>query len=178
MSNLQTPSGAATTAAGNNPANAPEKALPQRTRIPMSLPTQKLAVPEIPGFHCHWMRGEPQRINQALRAGYDWVHPDEVDMNDFGIANGPNDSGNQDLGSRVSHVSGRDEKGGVQMLYLMKLPEHLWLEDQAVLARQQDNIAAQLRGDKGLVQPGADAELDKRYSRGEQRTMLHPKRRM
>jgi hypothetical protein len=161
----------------NNPANLPDRQTPQRNRVPMSLPTQKLAAPEIPGFHTHWMRGEPQRIAQALRAGYEWVHPDEVDLNDFGIANGPEDSGNQDLGSRVSYISGRDESGGAQRLYLMKLPLEYWEEDQKALGANQEKIAAQLRGDKGFFERGQEGyEAETRYSHGEQkRTMFHPK---
>lgn len=160
-----------------NPANEPDKATPQRTRIPMSLPIQKLAAPDIPGYHCHWMRDEPQRIAQALRAGYEWVTPDEVELNDFGIANGPDDSGNQDLGSRVSYVSGRNESGGAQRLYLMKLPLEFWEQDQKALGQRQEDIAAQLRGDKGFYERGQEgSEANSRYSRGEQkRTMFHPK---
>ena len=159
-----------------NPANAPEKRLPERTRIPMSLPVQKLAAPEIPGYHTHWMRGDSQRIAQALRAGYDWVSPDEIDLNTFGIASGEEDSGQTDLGSRVSHFSGMDEKGSVQRLYLMKLPLELWEQDQKALGEKQESIAAQIRGDKGFTEAGLDAS--NRYSRGEQKSnMFQPKRR-
>ena len=160
----------------DNPSNAPEKRLPQRDRIPMSLPIQRLAVPDIPGYHCHWMRDEPQRIAQALRAGYDFVAPEEVDLNTFGIADGEESSGNQDLGSRVSYIAGRNEQGGAQRLYLMKLPTEYWLQDQEAMGQRQEDIAAQLRGDKGFTEAGADAS--NRYSRGEQRSnMFHPKRR-
>lgn len=156
-----------------NPANAAEKRMPTRDRIPMSLPQQKLAVPDIPGYHCHWMRGDQQRIAQALRAGYDWVAPEEVDLNTFGLANGADDSGNTDLGSRVSFISGRDEDGSAQRLYLMKLPLELWEQDQAALAERQEQIASQLRGDKGFSERGGDASH--RYSRREQANIFLPK---
>lgn len=162
----------------SNPANEPEKRLPQRERIPMSLPVQKLAVPEIPGYHCHWMRDEPQRIAQALRAGYEFVQDDEVDLNTVGLGNSDDDSGNQDLGSRVSYVSGTNQQGGAQRLYLMKLPLDYWLADQKALGERQEQIAAQLRGDQGFTEPGQAGEAGTRYSRGEQRTnMFTPKRR-
>lgn len=157
-----------------NPANAPAKQLPERDRIPMSLPVQRLAVPEIPGYHCHWMRGEPQRINQAMRAGYEFVSPDEVDLNRYGLGNGPEDSGNQDMGNRVSTISGTAEGGGAQVLYLMKLKEEYWEADQQKLAERQENIAAQLRGDKGFTAPGLGEEG--RYGRGENRNIFQPKR--
>jgi hypothetical protein len=144
------------TPAADNPSVAPDKSLPERTRIPMSLPTLKLAVPEIPGYHCHWMRGDAQRIHQALRAGYAFVEPDEVNLNDFGLANGPDDSGNQDLGSRVSHISGTAADGKAETLYLMKLPLALWEADQAALGQRQEQIASSIRGDKGFSEGGMD----------------------
>jgi hypothetical protein len=142
--------------ASENPSNAPDKSLPERTRIPMSLPTQKLAVPEIPGYHCHWMRGDHQRINQALRAGYIFVDPGEVSLNDFGLANGPSDDGNHDLGSRVSHIAGTAADGKAETLYLMKLPLALWEQDQAALGQRQEQIASSIRGEKGFAEGGMD----------------------
>ena len=41
-------------------------------------------LPEIPGYHLHWMRGTPSRISQALRAGYEW------DSESFGGSGGSN----------------------------------------------------------------------------------------
>lgn len=161
-----------------NPANPPAKQLDARSRIPMSLPIQKLAAPEIPGFHCHWMAGSGQRIQQALRAGYMFVEQDEVDLNTFGIAEGENDSGHQDLGSRVSVVAGTDEKGGTQRLYLMKLPLNLWEADQKAMAERQEGIAAQLRGDKGFTEAGQDTS--NRYvspASGNNRNIFQPQRR-
>jgi hypothetical protein len=56
-----------------NPSTTPKTEMDERSRVPMSLPTLKLAVPEIPGFYCHWMRGDPMRMQQAQRAGYVFV---------------------------------------------------------------------------------------------------------
>lgn len=167
------------TAAGAvNPANVAESRLPGRDRIPMSLPQQKLATPEIPGFHLHWMRGDPQRIAAALRAGYAFVEQDEVDLNTIGLGEGDNASGHQDLGSRVSFISGKAEDGGVERLYLMKLPQEYWEQDQAAAGRRQEGIAATLRGDKGLSAPGEDNS--NRYAgkeSSENRNIFLPKRR-
>lgn len=164
--------------AAANPANAPEKTLPERERIPMSLPIQKLAVPEIPGYHLHWMRGEPQRLNAALRAGYAFVEQDEVDLNTFGIAQGEEDSGHTDLGSRVSWVSGRNEDGGAERLYLMKLPQKYREQDLAAHGQRQEVIAGQLRGDKGFSEAGGDNS--NRYAgkqSGENKHIFLPKSR-
>lgn len=157
---------------GANPANLPEKGTGARERIPMSMPVQKLAVPEIPGWHLHWMSGHPARIKQALRAGYSFVEEDEVDLNQVGLGNGPEGNGSNDLGTRVSVVAGGvDEKSQANMLYLMKLPEELWLQDQAQLATRNDSIAAAIRGD--FQEPGGDNS--NRYTKHKQTNLFQPK---
>ena len=140
----------------DNPANTPAKAVAGRERVPMSLPLQKMAVPEIPGFHLHWMRGEAQRIQQALAAGYTFVEQDEVDLSRIGIADNESSDGHTDLGSRVSIVSGKDDQGGAERAYLMKLPLEYWLADQAALEGRNEKVAATIRGDKGFSGTGSD----------------------
>jgi hypothetical protein len=39
-----------------NPSN--RSASPERKRIPMAVPVQKLSVPDIPGYHLHWFQGD------------------------------------------------------------------------------------------------------------------------
>lgn len=131
-----------------NPANAPAKAAPERERVPMSLPLQKLAVPELPGYHLHWMLGTSQRIGQALRAGYEFVDPSEVDVINHGLADDASRSGNTDMGSRVSISAGADlgEDNQTQRLYLMKIKEEWWQEDQRKLEERNEQIAATIRG--------------------------------
>ena len=139
-----------------NPASPTERVKVDRTRVPMSLPNQKLSAPEIPGYHTHWMRGDAVRINQALRAGYTFVEQDEVGMNTFGIADGAESDGHTDLGSRVSVIAGRGEDGGAERLYLMKLPMEYREQDVKEAAKRQESIAASLRGDKGFSEGGMD----------------------
>lgn len=106
----------------------------ERRRVPMSAPVSRLAVPEIPGYHLHWFLGEPSRIQRALNAGYEWVSPGEVAINDRGLGTDGMD-GNTDMGSRVSVIAGGDVGADLQpqRLYLMKLKEELWREDQKTL---------------------------------------------
>lgn len=157
-----------------NPASAIPKSLEERSRIPMSLPLQKLAVPEIPGFHCHWMRGDSMRINQALRAGYAFVEQDEVNLNRVELGSGENSDGHTDLGSRVSMVGGTSEDGSPQRLYLMKIPQAFWEADQKILGDQQEKIAGQLRGDQGFPMAGGDNS--NRYTKKEGKNIFQPKR--
>ncbi len=137
-----------------NPAAPVAKRMPARERIPMSVPRQRLSVPEIPGYHLHWMLGKPDRIEQALNAGYSFVGKEEVDLNRTGIADDPNGSGHEGIGSQVSVVTGMDAQNReVQRLFLMKIPLELWEEDQKALAERNESVAAAIRGDKGLLDP-------------------------
>lgn len=131
-----------------NPATKPEKANESRGRVPMSLPVLKLEVPDIPGYHLHWMNGTPSRIGQALKAGYEFVDNDEVDINNFGLADSANKTGNTDLGTRVSVSAGTglDDFGQEQRLFLMKIRLEYWEADQKALESRNESIAASLRG--------------------------------
>jgi hypothetical protein len=157
----------------SNPANPPEKA--PRQRIPMALPTLKLAIPEVPGYVLHWFRGNSQRINQAIQAGYEFVERGEVEVNGVGLANSYESDGNTDLGTRVSVSAGSEgDDGNTSRLYLMKIKQEHWNEDELAVQANHEQIAAQLRGDKGFAQGGQDTSNS--YSRGENRNMFQPRR--
>lgn len=138
-----------------NPANrAREDKVDARSRVPMSTPERQLEVSDIPGYHLHWFL--TSRTGRALRAGYTFVEEDEVPegLNNRSIAGNANDSGNSDMGSRISvpaAVGGDSE----ERLYLMKIPTEWWEQDQDKLAERNEEIAAALRGGKptGLGQP-------------------------
>lgn len=128
---------------GSNPtAEAGKKA--ERKRIPLTLPQAKLSVPEIPGFHLYWFRGTSQRLAQAHAAGYDWVRPEEVDINNTLLGGDASKTGSTDMGSRVSIAEGGDAadgSGNAIRLYLMKQPMEYYLEDQKLLQQRNDSIA-------------------------------------
>lgn len=133
-----------------NPANSRETSVTDGTRIPMSVPETKLTVPEIPGYHLHWMLGNPQRIQQALRAGYTFVEQDEIYAVNTGVANNAAESGSTDLGTRVSVPAGvndLDPLGNPQSLYLMKIKQEWWDADQAKIAEKNELVARTLRGE-------------------------------
>ena len=135
-----------------NPANERSKLVDGRDRIPMSTPQLKLATAEIAGYHLHWMRGDAPRINQALRAGYEFVEQDEVSISNTDLAGDSLTDGNTDLGSRVSISAGSDmdSTGQPERLILMKIRQEWWDADQEVIAKKNDDLAATLRGDSGL----------------------------
>lgn len=141
-----------------NPANPTPKAMATRDRIPMSVPVQKLEVPEIPGYHLHWFMGNESRLQQAIRAGYSFVEEHEVDIVNTGLADDAGANGNTDLGTRVSIVagSGTDNMGQSERLYLMKLPREYWESDKKVIEDRNEQIAQTLRG--GVSESGDGAE--------------------
>lgn len=126
----------------SNPSIERAKGAQERTRIPMSLPTLKMSVPEIPGYHLHWMRGSAQRLLQAQQAGYEFVHPDEIRVNDVSIGGDAQRGGNTDMGTRVSMAEGSeiDGQGQAVRMYLMKQKMEYWLEDQKLLEARNDQI--------------------------------------
>lgn len=153
----------------------------ERQRIPMSLPLQKLSVPDLPGFHLHWMLGSTTRINQALRAGYEFVEATEVETTNTGLADDASKSGNTDMGSRVSVSAGAElgTDGSEQRLYLMKIKQEWWEADQAALENRNEQIAATLRGGNDLaVNPnGAENRYIPQGHRKEVANLLTPKTR-
>lgn len=123
------------------PANAPARRVTETTRVPMSLPTLKLAVPEVPGYFLYWHLGK--NVNAALKAGYTFVDGDEVEVEQHGVANGADSDGSTDMGSRLSISAGKslNEENEAERLYLMKLPQE-W---------RDNDVAAQLEGSMSIA---------------------------
>jgi hypothetical protein len=155
-----------------NPANlsgADAVALPTRRRIPMSVPLARLEVPEgvCPGYHLHWFLGTPNRLQRAQDGGYEFVNRSEVYINNRDLAGDVTQSGNTDLGDRVSIVDGdgAGEDGQASRLYLMKIREEWYNEDQAILARRNAGIAAAITAgaQKGDQSKETAVDMQQRY---------------
>lgn len=164
----------------NNPANAPAKRVTEKGRIPMSIPLQRLAVPEIPGYYTRWFTGTSQRIASALRAGYEFVGRDEVELEEVGLASL---EGNADMGTRVSVISGQDgaAKDGENSLILMKLREDLRQSDLLEMDNNNERVAAALRNggqaDNGESSVDAALRYIPRDHRQQVAGILQPKKR-
>lgn len=143
--------------------SAPVRRVTQATRVPMSVPNQQLAVPEIPGFHLHWHLGK--NVPRALQAGYSHVtHEDGVDVVGRGVADSREDTGSTDLGSNISVLAGTsDNSEEPDRLYLMKIPQEWWESDQAQLQKHNDSIAAALRGGSLGAERDEAGDRVKRY---------------
>ena len=140
-----------------NPANSSEQkmeaAVEKRTRIPMSAPRAKLATPEIPGYHSHWLNDYTGRILQAQQGGYEFVSSGEALVTMPDLAGSPLGVGT-DLGSRVSVVVGKNEDGSPLRAYLMKIRNEWFKEDQAASQQRVDAVHDGMR--QGKNQTGGD----------------------
>jgi hypothetical protein len=161
--------------AKNNPANIPE--LPAGYK-PMTSSTLRLEVPEKKGYHRHWFRGTPERLTRAQQAGYEFVRPEEVQVNNMDLGGDSTASGNTDLGTRVSVISGEsnDATGQPGRMYLMEVRDELFEYSQRLLADRNESVAEALRGGKiGAGEAGANARDDaNRYIKGPTPDLFNP----
>lgn len=153
-----------------NPAQRAGRTSSERQRIPMSTPVQRLSVPDIPGYHLHWFRGTPDRINRALQAGYSYVTRDEVAINNLNIGDDSAEAGSNSLGDRVTVSAGSEITADHQpmQMVLMKLPIEFWQEDQQVLENRNEDIANAIRGGRvgaGGVKGETPHDQAQRYTR-------------
>lgn len=133
----------------NNPANTEATVKGARKRIPMSVPYRKLEVPEIAGYHLHWIKSS--NIPRALQAFYEFVMNDEVPVNQRNPGMDSTVSGNTDLGAQISIAGGMDKEGRPERLHLMKLKEEYWREDRQAIDERNAGIMGQIfRGEKIL----------------------------
>ena len=155
-----------------NPANDVKVSEIPEGYIPMSAPVQRLQVPEMPGWKLHWFRGEPGRIARAQRAGYRFVEETEVRVNNFDLGGSKDNSGNTDLGTRVSIEAGEDDG----RLYLMKVPQELYDYAQKLLGREVDSVVDDLTSGKvGSENDEEASDTANRYVQ-RKRTKLFKKR--
>lgn len=162
-----------------NPANKPLE-LPKGYK-PMSSAMLRLEVPKKDGYHRHWFRGTPQRLQRAQQAGYHFVDPSDVDVNNFDLAGDSSKSGSTDLGTRISVTSGDDSgtPGQPTRLYLMECPQELYEYAQKVLEKEVDLVVETLRGGKVGAKGSGETSDDaaKRYlKKGSESSLFHKRK--
>lgn len=158
-----------------NPANSSET-FDEDNWVPMSAPRARLYVPEKPGWHRHWFRNEPGRIEKAMRAGYRFVAADDVSVVGNLIGGSPEEGNNTDLGTRISLAAGGyGDNGQALRLYLMECPQHLFERSKDLLQQNTDRTVAALSAGRG----GSDdqySEDGKTYIRGDLPPLFRKKR--
>jgi len=165
-----------------NPGNIRGKTDAERKRIPMSVPVQRLEAPEIPGFHLHWFTGSSERLQRALDGGYEFVDERDLKINNVSLGGDSAASGNTDMGSRVSVVSGQEvgKDGQPTRLVLMKIRQEWYEEDQKLVDEKNERTAAALRGGDLGAEKEASGDARHRYvdkSRTQIPDLFKPKRK-
>jgi hypothetical protein len=145
-----------------NPAS-PSTSERERKRIPMSVPVQRLETAEIPGYHLHWFLGSGERLQRALDGGYEFVDEREIKINNVSLGGDSAISGNTDLGSRVSVVSGQEvgKDGQPTRLILMKIKREWWEEDQKQVEARNTKVRDALLG--GMMGAEQDRQGDSQH---------------
>jgi hypothetical protein len=139
----------------NNPANVPTNAAPEKKRIPLSIPSRKLEVAEIPGWHLYWFL--ESNVPRAVQGGYVFVKDEEVTLNQHNVAADKSISGNVDLGSQVKVVGGVSESGGAEHLVLMKIKQEWYDEDKRAIEAKNASVMAAIFRDEAI--PGGEPSL-------------------
>ena len=118
-------------------ANGEAPLIPPPNRKPFGAHVLKLQYAERTGYHRHWFKDTPGRVDRALEAGYAHVKGKD--------------------GNNVTHIGGVAEHGGKQTLYLMEIPLEWYRADQALKDARRDEIDAKIkRGVVASVAPGQD----------------------
>lgn len=149
----------------SNPANKKEKAALPPGYQPMSAATKKLDVPEREGFHRRWIRGEPGRIAKAQRAGYVFVENDAVTVNNRDLGGDAKQSGNTDLGTRVSVISGDGVgfDGQPDRLYLMECPLEYYEYSRSLVQERNQSVADALTTGRIGIENEEGSDAKQRY---------------
>lgn len=162
-----------------NPANDVKVSVIPDGYIPMSAPVQRLQVPEREGYVRYWFRGDYNRLQRAQQAGYRFVDTNEVRVNNLDVGGDSTKSGNTDLGSRVSIITGDDQgsDGQPNRLYLMEIPKELYEYGQSILQERNDSVAEALRA--GLIGADGESHIDKasRYAKTGVPDLFNPNKR-
>jgi len=92
----------------------------ERTRTPFGVGKLRLGVTKIPGYHMHWIADYAGRLEEAEDNGYEYVTKGEVRLS----------RSSDSASERVSRVNGTHDNGRPLTLWLMKIKEEWYQENQ------------------------------------------------
>lgn len=134
----------------------------RETRVPINTPNRKLEIDVslFPGFHLHWFA--EFNVQQALRAGYVFVHPSEVNGGIYDPSiGGRGETNTEDLGGeRFTAIGGQDAQGKPVGLVLMKIQEEWYNDDQRKIAERNYNVLQQIFRKKMPLRAEKETEAD------------------
>lgn len=113
------------------------------------------------GYYCHWLNDYPNRVNEALANGYEFVTLDEVSQ-----ANGVG-TYTADASNKVSRIVGTTDQGEPLLAYLMKIRKEWKAENDAFHQRRPDQIDQEIRSGTlgGAIEKGYQPGGGSRYTR-------------
>lgn len=121
----------------------------RRKRVPLGVPRMKLTAQNIPeGKQARWINDKPGRISDALRGSYQFLNKDGIV-----VGTGYEDE-NEDMGSRVSRVVGKEDDGTPITAYLMVIDKDIYEKDQTEKMKQVDMVDEAIKGGDFLKNPG------------------------
>lgn len=137
---------------------------PTRRKGVFANAVRKLEVQPIPGYVMYWFN--KHRVPLAIEAGYEFVTPDEVHVNQVGLATDKDKSGNQSLGNQVEVSGGNDADGKSAAMVLMKTRIENREEDQAITDGKNAQILDAIFNQQQVVQDQAQPQSaeDKRQN--------------
>jgi len=113
----------------------------RKERIPFGVPVQKLQGVSVEGYRLRWINDYPGRIAQAQAGGWEFVESDEVSISAVGALGFQNEN----LGSKVARIIGKNHDGSPLFAYLMKLPEEFAKENEKIIQGYADRIDDEIR---------------------------------
>ncbi len=113
----------------------------KKIRRPFGAFSQKLALPQRPGYYRHWFNDSPGRLEEALSNG--WTHVTGADK------------------KPIKRVVGRGRDNGPLVAFAMELPRVFWEEDMAARNEQAQSRMDDIKSAPFKAQPGASKASDK-----------------
>jgi hypothetical protein len=112
----------------------------RKLRKPFGSLSQKLALPERPGYHQHWFNDEPGRVDEAVANG--WSHVQDREK------------------KPIRRVVGRGRDSGALYAYAMQLPEIFWAEDVRARHQKAQDRVDEIRKNPFRSKPGQATTAD------------------
>ena len=114
----------------------------RQVRTPFGAMSQKLAIPERPGYHRHWFNDVAGRIDEATASG--WAHVKDPKT-----------------GQPMKRTVGSGRDGGALIAFAMELPEVFWQEEMDARNKLAMAKLDSIKKNPFASKPGQAQESDK-----------------
>lgn len=104
----------------------------------------------IPGYHLYWANNQNGEVESLIEEGFELVSSEEVGMAERIVQDA-------DISNCISKYVGLDAAGNPMRAFLMKLPEEMWQEREAMRYAQADAWDNDIKA-------GAIQGIDRRYT--------------